>query len=83
MKTYKLWDRVEKINGAEPSHFLNSEPFRSEKGDIILVMVNGRVTEVQCKSILASIYNIDINLDLDAFMTEYFNKLEEDNTGGE
>ena len=78
-KTYKIWDRVEKINGVEPDHFLKSEPFRSEKGDIILVMVNGRVTEVQCKSILAGVYDIDINLDLDAFMAEYFAKVENDN----
>jgi hypothetical protein len=78
MKKYQLWDRVSPINNVQASHFLNQEPFKSEMGDIILIYGdNNRVSNVECKSILASHYDIDVNLPLDEFMAAYFSKLEE------
>jgi hypothetical protein len=80
MKKYELWDRVSPINNVEASYFLNQEPFKSETGDIILIYGdNERVSNVECKSILASVYGIDVNLPLDEFMNAYFGKLEEQN----
>lgn len=77
---YKLWNRVEMINGVAPSHFLNQNPFKDYKGDIILIYTdNGKVSNVECKDILASVYEIDKTLPLDDFMSEYFAKLEEMN----
>ena len=77
---YKVWNRMEMINGVAPSHFLNQQPFKDCKGDIILIYAdNGKVSNVECKDILASVYEIDKTLPLDEFMSEYFAKLEEMN----
>ena len=74
--TYKIWDKKEYINGKEPSYFLNREPFKSEKGDIILIYNGDRVSQVECKSILAKVYSINANLDLDTFMYYYFESIK-------
>lgn len=77
---YKLWNRQEMINGVASSHFLNQQPFKDYKGDIILIYAdNGKVSNVECKDILASVYEIDKTLPLDTFMAVYFAKLEEMN----
>jgi hypothetical protein len=81
---YKLWNRVEMINGVASSHFLNQQPFKDYNGDIILIYAdNGKVSNVECKDILASVYGIDKTLPLDAFMAVYFAKLEEMNKASE
>jgi hypothetical protein len=78
MKKYQLWDKVSPINNVNATHFLSNEPFKSETGNIILIYgSNDRVSNIECKSILASHYGIDVNLPLDEFMTAYFSKLEE------
>lgn len=80
---YKLWNRQDKINGVAPSHFLNQPTFKDYNGDIILIYgVSGRVTNVERKDTLADIYNINVNLSLNIFMSQYFSKLEEQNSGG-
>jgi hypothetical protein len=81
---YKLWNRQEMINGVASSHFLNQQPFKDYKGDIILIYAdNGKVSNVECKDILSNIYGIDKDLPLDEFMSEYFAKLEEMNKASE
>ena len=81
---YKLWNRKEKINGVEPSHFLNQSPFKKYNGDIILIYsVNGKISNVECKDVLASVYGIDKTLPLDEFMAAYCAKLEELADAGE
>lgn len=81
---YKLWNKVEMINGVAPSHFLNQRPFKDYKGDIILIYANnGKVSNVECKDILASVYEIDKTLPLDEFMAVYVAKLEEMNKASE
>ena len=78
MKNYKIWNRKERINGIEAKHFLNQSPFNTCKSDIILIYAdNGKVSNVECKDVLAKVYDIDIELDTYEFMTEYFRKLEE------
>ena len=70
--TYKLWDKKTPINGVEASYFLNKEPFKTYKGDIILIYAeNGSVSNVESKEVLALVYNIDVNLPLDKFMIAY------------
>jgi hypothetical protein len=77
---YKLWNRKDKINGVEASHFLNQPTFKNYTGDIILIYAdNGRVTQIESKEVLAKVYGINVNLSLNAFMAQYFAILEEQN----
>ena len=77
MKSYKIWDRKERINGVEAKHFLNQEPFKSCDCDIILIYAdNGKVSNVECKTILAEIYGIDATLHIHEFMSQYFEVLK-------
>ena len=73
---YKVWDKTSSINGLEPQHFLSKQPFENYEGDIILIYCkDGKISQVECKDILASVYEIDKTLSLDEFMTQYFEKL--------
>ena len=73
---YSLWNRKDTINGKEASYFLEQKPFKYYEGDIILIYSDsGKVSEIECKDILASVYGIDKTLSLDEFMTQYFAKL--------
>ena len=73
---YSLWNRKDTINGKEASYFLEQKPFKNYEGDIILIYAdNGKISQVECKDILAKVYCIDKTLSLDEFMTQYFEKL--------
>ena len=73
---YKVWNKISSINGLEPKHFLSKPPFKNYEGDIILIYgEDDKVSQVECKNILASVYGIDKTLSLDKFMTQYFAKL--------
>lgn len=84
MKQFTIWDRKSTINGVAASHFLNQSPFKGYDGDIILIYAdNGRVTNVECKDILADVYGIDKALSMDSFMVQYFAKLEARNSAAQ
>ena len=69
---YKVWNKTSSINGLEPQHFLSKPPFKNYEGDIILIYgVDDKISQVECKDILASVYGIDKTLSLDEFMTQY------------
>ena len=69
---YSLWNKKDTINGKEASYFLEQKPFKDYEGDIILIYAdNGKVSQIECKDILSSIYKIDKTLSLDEFMTQY------------
>ena len=69
---YSLWNRKDTINGKEASYFLEQKPFKDYEGDIILIYADsGKVSQVECKDILASAYGIDKTLSLDEFMAQY------------
>ena len=73
---YSLWNRKDTINGKEASYFLEQKPFKDYEGDIILIYgKDGKISQVECKDILATVYGIDKTLSLDEFMTQYFSKL--------
>lgn len=61
MKTVKVWDKEESINGIEAKRVMESEGI-SLMEEIFLVLEGERVKEIQRKSIIASNYNIDANL---------------------
>ena len=73
---YKLWNRTDTINGIEASYFLDNKPFKDYEGDIILIYSeDDKISQVECKDILAKVYGIDKTLSIDEFMTQYFAKL--------
>ena len=73
---YKVWDKTSSINGLEPQHFLSKPPFKNYEGDIILIYgEDDKISQVECKDILASVYEIYKTLSLDEFMKQYFEKL--------
>ena len=77
MKQYKLWNRQDSINGVEANYFLNQDPFKNYNGDIILIYgANGKVSNIECKDILANVYGIDPTLHIHEFMSQYFEVLK-------
>lgn len=85
MKQFTIWDRKSTINGVAASHFLNQTPFKGYAGEIILIKTEdgSRVTNVECKDILADVYGIDKALSMDSFMVQYFAKLEARNSAAQ
>lgn len=73
---YKLWNKLTSINGVEANKFLQRQPFNDYKGDIILIYgEDGKISQVECKEILANVYEIDVSLPLDEFMSQYILKI--------
>lgn len=72
--TYRIWNKTDSINGVQAEHFLESSTFKGYNGDIILFLQDNVVTQVERKDTLSQLYNIDITLGLDAFVSEYLNK---------
>ena len=69
---YSLWNKKDTINGKEANYFLEQKPFKDYEGDIILIYgKDGKISQVECKDILASVYRIDKTLSLDEFMAQY------------
>ena len=68
---WSIWDKKSDINGKSADHVFTS--FNHLKGEetIYIKTVNGRVTQVEGKSILANNYNIDPTLPDDEFIAEY------------
>ena len=68
---WSIWDKKSDINGKSADHVFAS--FNHLKGEdtIFLKTVNGRVTQVEGKSILANNYGIDPSLPDDEFIAEY------------
>lgn len=74
--TYTIWNKQDAINGVEASVILAKEPFKNYEGDIILISNTGnRIDSIECKGILARVYSISPELDIDTFMQEYIAKL--------
>lgn len=74
MKKYEIWDRRSPINGIGASYYLRKLPFSDYKGDIILIynQEGNKVTNVECKDILADVYGINKKLSLEEFMENFF-----------
>lgn len=68
---WTIWDKISEINGKSADHVFTS--FNHLKGEetIYIKTVNGRVTQVEGKSILANNYGIDPALPDDEFIAEY------------
>lgn len=68
---WTIWDKISDINGKSADHVFTS--FNHLKGEetIFIKTVNGRVTQVEGKSILANNYGIDPALPDDEFIARY------------
>lgn len=66
-----VWDKESTINGFLPSDFLARNKHLQNEATIYIKTVNGRVTQVEGKSILASVYGIDATLNDEEFIAEY------------
>ena len=66
-----VWDKSSTINGFLPSDFLARKRHLQNEETIFLKTVDGRVTQVEGKGILASVYGINPTLSNDEFIAEY------------
>jgi hypothetical protein len=68
---WTIWNKKDEINGFSAEAFLARNKHLTNEETIFLKSVNGRVVEVEGKSILASVYGIDYTLQNDEFIAEY------------
>lgn len=68
---WTIWDKETEINGFSAEWFLNRHKHLANEETIYIKTVNGRVTQVEGKSILANNYGIDPTLSDDEFIAEY------------
>lgn len=68
---WTIWDKQTEINGFSAEWFLNRHKHLANEETIYIKTVNGRVTQVEGKGVLASVYGIDIALPDDEFIAEY------------
>lgn len=66
-----VWDKISDINGFSATDFLARNKHLQNEETIYVKEVNGRATQVEGKSILASVYGIDINLSDEEFLNAY------------
>ena len=68
---WTIWNKQTEINGVSAERFLGRHPFLQSEGTIFIQTVDGRVTYVAGKSILADNYGIDPTLPDDEFIARY------------
>jgi hypothetical protein len=68
---WSVWDKQTDINGFSAEDFLARNKHLQNEETIFVKSVNGRATQVEGKSILASVYSIDPTLENNAFIAEY------------
>ena len=80
MTNIQIWNGKTSINGISAEQILaNRQDLANALGDIFLVVNdNGKVTEIQIGSIIASNYGFDSNLDIQGIAEAYMSKKEEE-----
>lgn len=68
---WTIWDKQTEINGFSAEWFLNRHKHLTNEETIYIKTVNGRVTQVEGKDTLASVYGIDPALPDEEFIAEY------------
>lgn len=68
---WSVWDQKSEINGFSVDRFIARHKHLQNEETIFIKTVNGRVTQVEGKGILASVYGIDESLSNEAFIAEY------------
>ena len=68
---WTIWDKQTEINGVSAERFLGRHPFLQSEETIFIQTVDGRVTYVEGKSIIADNYGIDPTLPDEEFIARY------------
>lgn len=68
---WSIWDKTSDINGYSAEWFLNRHKHLTNEETIYIKTVDGRVTQIEGKGVLASVYGIDPTLPDDEFIAEY------------
>jgi hypothetical protein len=68
---WSVWDKKTDINGYSAEWYFNRNKFLAKEETIFLKTVNGHVTNVEGKNLLANIYGIDPALHDEEFLAEY------------
>ena len=68
---WSIWDKQSEINGFSAEHYFKVFPHLKNEETIYIKTVDGRVTQVEGKGVLASVYGIDPTLANDEFIAEY------------
>jgi hypothetical protein len=68
---WSIWDKKSDINGVSAEWVLNHHKFLQKETTIYIRTENGRVTNIEGKSILADNFGIDPTLPDDEFIAEY------------
>lgn len=66
-----VWNKITAINGFSATDFLARNKHLQNEETIYVKEVNGRATQVEGKSILASVYGIDSSLNDEEFIAAY------------
>lgn len=72
-----VWNKQDAINGISAYEVIHSHNIK-ESDEIFLVMNGGRVTELQFKDIIASNYNLDINMTVEQVAQKYVELREQE-----
>ena len=68
---WTIWDKKSDINGCSAERFLDRHKFLKTEETIYIKTVNGKVTNVEGKSIIADNCGIDPDLPDDEFLARY------------
>ena len=68
---WSIWDKTSDINGFSAEGFFARNKHLQGEETIYIKTVDGRVTQVEGKSVLASVYGIDPALPDEEFLAEY------------
>lgn len=68
---WSIWDKTSDINGCSAEWYLNRHKHLANEETIYIKTVDGRVTQIEGKGVLASVYGIDPTLPDDEFIAEY------------
>lgn len=74
---WSVWDKTTDINGFSAEFVLTQHKHLANEETIYIKTVNGRVTQVEGKNILASVYGINPYLNDVDFIADYERILEE------
>ena len=66
-----VWDKKSDINGYSAEYCFQTFKHLANEETIYIKTVNGRVTQIEGKGVLASVYGIDPTLPDDEFIAEY------------
>ena len=68
---WSIWDKTAEINGYPAEYYFKIFPHLVGEETIFIYAANGRVTQVEGKGVLASVYGIDHTLPDDEFIAAY------------